>query len=136
MTTGTRTLDGRWTQANSASSAAKVGRYFKKTWNGGDRTPTGFKTFRHPLTKEVITVPIRRARTAQDPPHAYSCSIEDYSIPNIYGWGPRLSGTYCENYGCATPVWDSSPWTSNHDIALIGDLCEQIYGSDFDPGVF
>lgn len=136
MTSGTRTLDGRFIQANSASSVARVGRYFKKTWNGADRTPLGFRTLRHPLTKEVITVPIRRARTAQDPPHAYSCTIEDYSIPNIYGWGPQVSGTYCENYGCATPVWDSSPWTSNHDIALIGDLCEQIYGSDFDPGVF
>lgn len=64
MTTGTRTFDGLRVEGNSASSAAKVGRYFRKTWNGGDRTPLGFKTLRHPLTKEVITVPIRRARTA------------------------------------------------------------------------
>lgn len=137
MTTGTRTLDGRFTQGNSASGSALVGRYFKKTWNGGDRPPTTeYKTLVHPLTKEAKRVPIRRARTVMDVPHNYTCTIEDYSIPNIYCWGPRLSGTYCENYGAATPVWDSSPWTSNLDIALIADLCDEIYGSSFDPGVF
>lgn len=139
MTTGTILLDGQWVQGNSSSSSAKVGRYFRKTWSGADRPvePLLFVSLYDPVKKRYYKKRERRRKTHFDQPNNWDCTIEDLSSPNITCWGPAIGTlTYCLNYGMATPRYNTSPWTSNHDLDLISKLHDQVYGSDFDPGVF
>lgn len=161
MTVGTTTYDLR-----SSWAAGKMGPYFRKAWNGVDFPKVPVQKGRQRLpgkgyvsetvtlyNGEVVTFrrrkpppprvrPPKRARSEQ---HPYTSSlIDSYAPPAEVMYNGQRYNFALDNVadslvflreGNGTPVVEE-PWTSNDDLALLGDLREQIAGTDFNLGVF
>lgn len=151
MTSGTRTLDGRYTVSSYCATAPnnKVGFLYTKTWSGGDQTPPTkvYKTVYDPNRKRNVRVQVRTQRRVFTP-HNYTCTVSNQL------WGQWLVQGMCYNAGKCLPCngvqtwvkiccnhptasdWGSSPWTTNQDLELLAKIHRKVYGSDFNPAVF
>lgn len=163
MTVGTTTYDLR---APWGVNAGKMGSYFRKTWSGGDYPKVPVQKGRQRLpgkgyVTETVTLyngevvsfrrrkpppprvrPPKRARIEN---HPYTMTlIDSYAPPGRRIWnGQREDYAFDDivdtlsflREGNGVPVVEV-PWTSNDDLALLGDLREQIAGTDFNLGVF
>ncbi len=150
MTSGTRTLDGRFTVDSFCASPPhnKAGPYYAKTWSGPNRTPDA-------VIKELVFDPnrkryyIRKKRIRRyQKPLGYTMSLTRRSDAQVWATNRGLTGgncipvaynqkyvRTCMTYPDAT-AWGSTPWTTNHEWDLLSKLHEKVWGSSFDPGVF
>lgn len=150
MTSGTRTIDGRFTVDSFCAVAPnnKAGPYYSKTWSGADRVPDQkiVDVVWDPDRKRYFRK-TRRIRRKQVP-HDYTMTLVKQSWPQIRV--KHTNGTYpactsaAENrwwtftciYYPSSQDWGVSPWTTNHDWELLSNLQQKVNGSSFDPGVF
>ncbi len=151
MTSGTRTLDGRYAVSSycAVSPNNKVGFYYTKTWNGTNQTPEipVYTIIYDPVKQRNVRIRIRTKRRRMDP-HPYTCTVSNQL------WGQWTVQSMCYSAGKCLPCnpvqtwvktccnhptasdWGSSPWTSNDDLTLLSKIHQRVYGSDFNPAVF
>lgn len=136
MTTGNDTQDLRAT-VTLATGVNKVGTYWSRVWNGGDR-PRYVDPLRVCSPSQGLYFgrfwgrPPKRARS-DAAEHPYTMSLVSYYDPaGEYRSGSWYSTTFRSWVGL--PLM-TDPWTANDDIKLLNKLREKISGDTFNAAV-
>jgi hypothetical protein len=155
MTSGTTTIDQRYTLTTACGIDNLAGFYSTKSWSGADDTAVHPKLPRSPPfayykwvkrgTKWVQEIhwhkgsptrPPKRARLRGE--HAYSLSLQEYN--NATCQWKFLPGTEFQSgtiHSCfGIPTLGGVAWNANDDLKCINKLREKFVGSDFDASVF
>lgn len=128
MTTGSYSFGSKVGPANNW-----VGDYTTRTWNGTDRPS---------IPKGISRAEKNRLRAV---PHPYTATIVRTVSPRIkvqgmmysnggwIPWGNPYDSTVMYEFGGPIPPTD--PWTSNHELQLLSNLKDQVFGGSANMAV-